>query len=63
MKRQVLWAVKNGLPNWEEEIITTHEDRIQDAIKWAKLHGYGRFRVSSVDLNTLPDFVGAIGRN
>lgn len=42
-----LYAVKVGDPDWAEVIITTHEERIEDARKWAEANGYDRFRVAS----------------
>lgn len=50
MKRQkVLFAVKNGAEDWQEELITEVEARIPAAKEWAARNGYGRFRVAVID--------------
>lgn len=47
---KMLWAVKVGDEDWQEQIITTNESAIEKARKWAEQNGFDRFRVS-----TMPD--------
>lgn len=53
---KILWATKNFAPDYAEELITEVEERIPDAIKWAKENGYGRFRISEFKEGEMPDF-------
>lgn len=53
---KVLWAVKKGEPDWNEQIITEKEERIEDAKKWATQNGFDRFRIATIDLKEKPDF-------
>lgn len=46
---KMLWAVKIGDEDWQEQIITTEESRIASARAWATAHGFDRFRVSNDD--------------
>lgn len=57
---KILWAVKIGEPNWAEEVITEDESQIEQAKTWAEQNGYDRFRIANIDINTKPDFIGAI---
>ncbi len=52
---KVLFAVKAGNADWQEELITEDEDRIPLAAEWAKANGFDRLRVASIDDNP-PDF-------
>jgi hypothetical protein len=56
----ILWAVKIGAPSWQEQIITTHKERIEEARKWAEEQGFDRFRISTLDLGVAPDFSSII---
>lgn len=57
----VLFAVKQGAEDWEEELITTAEptpagnEKLEKATEWAKSQGFGRFRIARDDLSA-PDF-------
>ena len=53
---KILWAVRDGNEDWEEELITEVEDRIPAAVKWAKANGFDRLRIATVDLSVKPDF-------
>ena len=55
----VLYAVKKGAPDWQEEIITTKRERIPEAKKWASENGFDRFRVAEFG-NEKPDFIGTL---
>jgi hypothetical protein len=63
MKNQVekiLYGVKKENPDYMEEIITTHSDRIEAAKIWAANNGFNRFRVAEIDLSIKPDFIKTI---
>lgn len=62
MKATVLYGCKIGQPDYMEEVITEHEDRIEAARKWAENNGYDRLRVATIDLGTPPDFKKTINR-
>ncbi len=57
---KILYGVRKGHADWEEEIITEHEDQIECAKVWAEWQGYDRFRVAEINMNEKPDFVGSI---
>lgn len=60
MKNQtLLYAVKIGAEDWQEEIITTEAARIPAARQWAKQNGFDRFRVAHFD-DAKPDFAKAV---
>lgn len=52
----ILYAVRIGAPDYAEEIITTHADRIPEATQWAKENGFDRLRVATIDTTTPPQF-------
>lgn len=60
MKEKVLYAVKDGDEDWQEQIITTYPDRFSDAREWAQANGFGRFRIAEIDLSQKPDFARCI---
>lgn len=41
---KILFAVKIGDADWQEVLITEHEDRIPAAKEWATKNGFDRFR-------------------
>ena len=53
---KMLWAVKTGNEDWEEEIITTDEERIPAAKQWATENGFDRFRIADYRDGEKPDF-------
>lgn len=53
---RILWAVRIGNEDWEEELITEVESRIPAASEWAKANGFDRLRIADVDLSVKPDF-------
>lgn len=55
----ILYAVRIGNEDWQEEIITTVADRIPAATEWAKANGFDRFRVSTFD-GSSPDFTKVV---
>lgn len=57
---KILFAVRIGNPDWQEELITEVEDRITDARKWAKQNGFNRFRIAEIDLDEKLNFANLI---
>lgn len=58
----VLWGVKVGAPDWDEQVITTAKDdpaKLAKAREWAAANGFDRLRVAVMD-DAPPDFVGTI---
>ena len=53
---KILFAVKKGNEDWQEELITEQEDRIKEARAWAEQNGFDRFRIADIDLTQKPDF-------
>lgn len=53
---KILFAVKTGDEDWQEQLITEQEDKIEAAKQWAKANGFDRLRVADVDLSKPPDF-------
>jgi hypothetical protein len=52
---KVLFAVKIEDEDWQEQLITEHEDRIPDAEEWAKQNGFDRLRIAEIQ-DGIPDF-------
>ena len=57
---KILWAVKVGDEDWNEQIITENEADIEQASKWALANGFHKLRVAEVDLAQPPDFTSTI---
>jgi hypothetical protein len=53
---KVLFAVKKGDADWDEQVITEVESRIESAKTWAAANGFDRFRVAEININEAPDF-------
>ena len=66
MTETLLYGCKIGEPDYMEEILyqckgyTNQEELMNKGQQWAKDNGYDRLRISIVDLNTPPNFTGAI---
>ncbi len=58
----ILFAVKKGDPDWAEQLITEHPDKIAAAQKWAAANGFDRFRVLEFKENEKPNFIGTINK-
>lgn len=58
---RILFAVRVGLQDWQEELITEDSARIEEASRWALANGFDRLRVAEVDLSSPVDFA-ATGR-
>jgi hypothetical protein len=56
---KILFAVKVGDEDWQEQLITEVEDSIPDASEWAKKNGFDRLRVADID-EGVPDFAGTL---
>lgn len=52
----VLYGLRVGAEDWQEELITTNPLKIEEATAWAKTQGFDRFRVAHIDLSQKPDF-------
>jgi hypothetical protein len=59
---KILFAVRKGAEDWQEELITEVESRIPAASEWAKANGFERLRVAEIDENTKPDFAATVKR-
>ena len=59
---KILFAVRKGAEDWQEELITEVEERIPSASKWAKANGFDRLRVAEIDENAKPDFAATVKR-
>lgn len=55
----ILYGVRIGDADWQEEILTTRADRIEQARAWGKANGFDRFRVFHWD-GSPPDFAATI---
>jgi len=64
MKEQVLWAVKIGEEDWQEELVTSTASALHlaKAKAWALNNGFNRLRVSGIDLNEKPNFCKVFNR-
>jgi hypothetical protein len=56
---KILFAVKIGDEDWQEQLITEQEDRIPLAAEWAKANGFDRLRVAVID-EGIPDFAATV---
>lgn len=52
----VLWATKRGDEDWQEQLITEQEDKIEAAAIWAKENGFDRLRIANINLTEKPDW-------
>jgi hypothetical protein len=55
---KVLWGTKPGAEFWQEDILTTKEDRFQAATAWAREKGFTNIRISDDD--DPPDFAKCV---
>ena len=53
---KVLFAVKIGDADWQEQLITEQSEHIKAASDWALANGFDRLRVAEIDLNSAPQF-------
>jgi len=60
----ILYAVRVGHKDWQEEIITvtTIPAHLASARNWAKANGFDRLRVAMFD-GSAPDFTSALERS
>ena len=57
MKKEViLYGVRNGNEDWQEELLCTQPKRFEEVKGMAKKDGFGRFRIAEIDLSIVPDF-------
>jgi hypothetical protein len=53
---KILFAVRTQNEDWQEELITEREDRIESASKWAIENGFDRLRIAHIDETAAPNF-------
>jgi hypothetical protein len=51
---KVLWAVKKGNPDWQEELISVNPANFEYARRMASLDGYDKFRIAEIGTD-IPD--------
>ena len=56
---KVLFAVRCGAEDWQEELITEVEERIPAATLWAEANGFNRLRVATLE-DGPPDFAATV---
>ena len=61
MKETVLWGIREGEQDWQEELITSTADskHLENAKTWALNNGFNRLRVAEFKLEK-PHFVRTI---
>jgi hypothetical protein len=52
---KILFAVRMGNADWQEELITESEDLIEPASEWARKNGFDRLRVATIS-DEKPEF-------
>ena len=52
---KILFAVRVGNEDWQEELITEVAERIEAAKLWAAANGFDRFRIAEIS-DEAPDF-------
>lgn len=57
---KTLWGVKEGDEDWKEHVLCTQVDRFEEVKKLATRDGFGRFRISDLDLNKKPNFKNTV---
>jgi len=58
---KILFAVKVGDEDWQEQLITENEAAIEPASKWALVNGFDRLRVAEIG-DDVPDFSKVLAR-
>lgn len=53
---KILFAVRIGNEDWQEQLITENEHRIEAASAWARENGFDRLRIAEIDLSAPLDF-------
>lgn len=58
MIERVLYGVRKGNEDWQEELLTVRPDRFESAKEWAIKQGFdpAKFREAEIDLSKPPDF-------
>ncbi len=60
MSERVLFGVKNGNEDWQEELLCTIPDKFEQVKVLAGEAGFNRFREATIDLSAPPDFAKTI---
>lgn len=58
---RILFAVRKGDEDWQEQLITEVEERIDSASQWAIANGFDRLRIATID-GGKPDFAATVRR-
>ena len=58
----ILWAVKIGEPDYNEQIITTNASQIEKAKQWATANKYNRFRIQTYTAYEKPNFINTVNK-
>jgi hypothetical protein len=61
MDTKVLFAVRIGDEDWQEQVITEVPERIEAASEWARNNGFDRLRVATIS-DEFPDFAATINQ-
>jgi hypothetical protein len=56
---RILFGVKIGNEDWQEELITERESLIPNAKAWAEKNGFDRFRIAEIN-DSPPDFANTL---
>ena len=61
---QVIWAVKKGQEDWQEEVIYSgpplSKDMQAKCAQWIEDNGFDRMRIAGLDLSVQPNFAGTV---
>jgi len=57
---KILFAVKIGDEDWQEQLVTEQEEQVEAASQWARSHGFDRLRIADIDLTKKPWFAGRL---
>jgi len=60
---KILFAVRIENEDWQEELITEDESRIEPASQWALANGFDRLRIADIDETTAPNFGACVKRS
>ena len=53
---KILYGVRAGNEDWQEEVLCTQEERFEEVKILASKDGFNRFRVAEINLIEKPDF-------
>lgn len=64
MNARILFGVRKGAEDWEEELLTEMPEQFESAKAWAITVGFNpaKFREAVIDLSTPPDFAKTVNK-